>query len=102
MPGGQPAGPSTFLADIGKGRIFGSKVAVLERFDGTSWHAVARYRTAHDASAALDAAIGDGAEPGTLRVIDASPSALSRFLMYVGVLLLAVAAILIVLFFVAG
>jgi hypothetical protein len=82
--------------------MFGSKAAVVERFDGTSWHEVARYRSVREANVALDAKIGDGAEPGTVRVVDAAPSASSRLLMYAGAVLFAIAAILIVWFFVAG
>ena len=84
MPGGQPAGPSPFLADIGKGRFFGSKGAVLQRSDGAAWRDVARYRTRREANVALDHAVGEGEEPGALRIVDAAPSATARALMIVG------------------
>jgi hypothetical protein len=100
--GGQPNPPSQFLADIGKGRMFGSRAAVLERFEGTSWHELGRYPSAHEANAALDAAMGQGGAPGTLRVVDATPSTSSRLLRYAGAAVFALVAILVIWFFVAG
>jgi len=102
MPGGQPAGPSPFLADIGKGRFFGSKGAVLQRFDGSTWRDVERFRSMKDASAALDHAMGEGEEPGALRIVDAAPSPTARALMIVAVIACVAVATGIVLLFVAG
>jgi hypothetical protein len=102
MPGGQPAGPSPFLADIGKGRIFGRRAAVLQRFDGSTWRDVERYRTTHDANVALDHAVGEGGEPGELRIVDAAPSTSARVLMIVGAVVCIAAVIGIVWLFVAG
>jgi hypothetical protein len=102
MPGGQPAGPSPFLAGIGKGRFLSTRAAVLQRFEGSMWRDVGRYRTAHDANAALDRAIGEGEAPGALRIADAPPSAGARALLIVGVVVCVVAAAGIVLLFVAG
>jgi hypothetical protein len=102
MGAGQPNAPSPFLAGIGKGRFLSSKAAVLQRFQSGSWDDVAQFRSAHHANIALDEAIGDGAEVGTLRVIDAPPSATARLLMIAGVAVFALVAILVVWFFVAG
>jgi hypothetical protein len=98
---GQPNAPSPFLAGIGKGRFFGSKAAVLQRFQSGSWDDVAHFRSAHDANIALDEAIGDGAEVGTLRVIDAPPSATARVLMIAGATVFAIVVILVLLFWFA-
>ena len=100
IPG--PGEPSPFLAGIGKGRFLGSKAAVLQRFDAGTWSDAGHYRNAHDANIALDEAIGNGAEAGTLRVIDAPASATARLLMMAGAALFAIVAILVVWFFVAG
>jgi hypothetical protein len=102
MGTGQPNAPSPFLAGIGKGRFLGSKAAVLQRFKSGSWSDVAHYRSAHDANLALDEAIGDGAEVGTLRVIDAPPSTTARVLMIAGAAAFAIVAVAIVWLFVAG
>jgi hypothetical protein len=102
MPGGQPAGPSPFLADVGKGRFLRAKGAVLQRFDGSGWRDVARYRTGHDASVALDHSVGEGEEPDTLRIVDAPPSAAARTLMIVGAILCLAVAAGIIWLFVAG
>jgi hypothetical protein len=100
IPG--PGEPSAFLAGIGKGRFLGSRAAVLQRFDGSTWLDVQRYRSTHDANAALDHAIGEGQEPGALRIVDAPPSTAARALMIVAVIACAAVAIGIVLLFVAG
>ncbi|MFL5791412.1 MAG: hypothetical protein ACJ76A_07895, partial [Actinomycetota bacterium] len=63
-PGGVPSSP--VLAGIGRGRLFRSKAAVLQRFDGTAWRDVARYPTIRDADAALDHQVGEGQEPGEI------------------------------------
>jgi hypothetical protein len=102
MPGGQPAGPSPFLADIGKGRFFGSRGAVLQRFDGSAWLDVQRYRSTHDADVALDQAVGEGQEPGALRIVDVAPSTTARVLMIVAAIACAAVAVGIVWLFVAG
>jgi hypothetical protein len=100
IPG--PGEPSPFLAGVGKGRFLGTRAAVLQRFDGKAWLDVARYRSAHDANAALDHAIGEGKEPGALRIVDAAPSATARALMIVGAVAGVAVAIAIVWIFVAG
>jgi hypothetical protein len=102
MPGGQPAGPSPFLANIGKGRFSGSRAAVLQRFDGSTWLEVQRYRSMHDAKAALDHAVGEGQEPGALRIVDVALSASVRALMIVALIACVAVATGIVLLFVAG
>ena len=101
-PGGQPAGPSPFLAGIGKGRFLGARAALLQRFDGSGWLDVARYRSAHKAGIAVDEAIGEGAEAGALRVVDAPLSASSRLLMIAGAAVFVILVLLIVWLFVAG
>jgi hypothetical protein len=99
IPG--PGEPSPFLADIGKGRYLGTRAVVLQRFEAGSWRDVGRYRNAHEANVVLDGAIGDGSEPGTLRVVDAPPSAQARSLMIAGSAVLAIVAILVLLFWLA-
>ena len=99
IPG--PAEPSPFLAGIGKGRFLGTRAAVLQRFEAGSWLDVGRYRSAQVANIALDGAIGDGSEPGTLRVVDAPPSAQARVLMIAGAAVFAIVAILVLLFWLA-
>jgi hypothetical protein len=71
---------------------------VLQRFDGSAWRDVARYHTMHDANAALDHAIGDGEEPGALRIVDATPSAAARALTVAGAAVVAVVVILLIWF----
>jgi hypothetical protein len=102
MPGGQPAGPSPFLAGIGKGRFLGANAAVVQRFDGTTWRDVQRYRTMREANAALDHAVGEGEEPGALRTVDAAPSATARALMIAGVIVCIALVAGIIWLFVAG
>jgi len=102
MPGGQPAGPSPFLAGIGKGRFLGTRAAVLQRFDGSAWRDVASYRTTREADAALDRAVGDGEEPGALRVVDPAPSTAARVLMIIATVVCVAFAIGIVWILVAG
>ncbi len=99
IPG--PGEPSPFLADVGKGRYLGTRTVVLQRFDAGSWQDVGRYRSAHDANVALDGAIGDGSEPGTLRVVDAPSSATARLLMIAGAAVFAIVVILVLLFWFA-
>jgi hypothetical protein len=100
IPG--PGEPSPFLAGIGKGRFLGSKAAVLQRFEGATWRDVAHYRSMHEANVALDHAIGEGDEPGALRIVDAAPSTAARALMIVGAVAGVAVAIAIVWIFVAG
>jgi hypothetical protein len=67
--GGQPNIPGPTLAGFGKGRFGPSgRGAAVHRYDGSGWREVARYPTTHEAEAAIDVAVGDGAAPGTLRV----------------------------------
>jgi hypothetical protein len=99
IPG--PGEPGPFLADIGKGRYLGTRTVVLQRFEAGSWLDVARYRSAHDANVALDGAIGDGSEPGTLRVVDAPSSTQARVLMVAGAAVFAIVAVLVLLFWFA-
>ena len=100
IPG--PGEPSPVLAGVGKGRFLGSKAAVLQRYDGSAWHDVDRYRTMHAANLALDHAVGEGAEPGALRIVDAAPSTTSRVLMIVGAVVCVAIAVAIVLLFATG
>jgi len=96
IPG--PGEPSPFLAGVGKGRFLGSKAVVLQRFDGEAWLDVARYRSAHDANAALDHSIGEGEAPGALRIVDATPSAAARALTLAGAIVVVVVVILLIWF----
>ena len=82
--------------------MFGRGAAVLQRFDGSTWRDVERYRTVHDANAALDHAIGGGEEPGALRIVDDAPSTAARALMIVGAIACIAVAAGIVALFVAG
>ena len=75
---------------------------MLQRFDGSEWRDVAHYRTTRDADAALDHAVGEGEEPGALRVVDVAPSMGARALMIVGVVAAVAMAVAIVWLFVAG
>ena len=75
---------------------------MLQRFDGSMWHDVERFRSMEDANTALDRAIGDGQEPGALRIVEAAPSATARALMIAGVVVCAAVAAGIVWLFVAG
>jgi hypothetical protein len=100
IPG--PREPSPFLAGIGKGRFLGSRAAVLQRFGGSTWIDVRRYRSMHDANAALDHAVGEGQEPGALRIVDAPPSTTARVLMIVAAIACAAVAAGIIWLFVAG
>ena len=74
----------------------------MQRFDGSTWGDVAHYRTTHDANVALDQAVGEGEEPGVLRIVDAPPSTTARALMIVGAIACVVIAAGIVWLFVAG
>ena|SRR6185436_19161347 len=88
---GTPSGPripSPTLADVGKGRLFRGRVAVLERYDGAAWQPIGQYGSVRDAGVALDEAIGGGADPSSLRVVEASMSTSNRVLLVVGALLL--------------
>ena len=88
-----PRIPSPTLADFGKGRFVGRPTAALERYDGTTWTEVGRFRNVHDAGVAYDEAIGAGADPSTIRVSEIGPSVGMRVLMIAGaVVFLAIAA----------
>jgi hypothetical protein len=75
---------------------------VLQRFDGSTWRDVERYRTMRDANAALDHAVGEGEEPGALRIVDVRPSAGARMLMVVAVIACVAVAAAMVWLFIAG
>jgi hypothetical protein len=98
--GGPPGIPGPNLSDIGRGR-FGRfrRVAVLERHDGTAWTVMGRYGSIRDANLALDDAIGGGADPDSMRVVEAHTSATtSRALVIVGSVALGVTIAIIVLY----
>ena len=98
--GGPPGIPGPNLADIGQGR-FGRfrRVAILEQHDGTAWTVVGRYGSLRDANVALDDAVGAGADPGSMRVVETHASAAtSRALVVVGFLALCIAIAIIVLY----
>jgi hypothetical protein len=83
--GSGPNIPSPLLTDAGKGRFpIARRVAVLERFDGTTWVEVSRYGSVSDADVALDEMIGAGANAGTLRVTEAPLRRSTLVLMGVG------------------
>jgi hypothetical protein len=93
---GQPNIPSPTLTDVGKGRFARSRrAAVLERHDGSAWCEVGWFGTIRDAGVALDEAIGAGAAPGSMRVVEAAASTTTRFLMIAGAIVLVVAAALV-------
>ena len=97
--GGTPNVPSPILADVGKGRFLRSRrVATLERYDGTSWSPIGRYGSVRDANVALDAAVGAGARPNDLRVVEESGA---RVLLIIGALVF-VLALAIVLYLTFG
>jgi hypothetical protein len=87
-----PKVPSPTLLDFGKGRFLGRRAAILERYDGTAWRPVGRFGDVHDAGVAYDEAIGAGAEPSTVRVVEIGPSLTVRVLMIVGAVALVVFA----------
>jgi len=97
-----PNAPSPFLAGIGKGSFLGGRTAIIQRFDGSKWRDVARYHTVHDADVALDQAIGEGEEPGALRIVDTRPSTGTRVLMAIAVIVCLAVAVGIVWLFVGG
>jgi hypothetical protein len=90
--GGEPHEPSVFLAGIGKGR-FGRtrRVAILERHDGAAWREVARFGSVRDADRALDEAVGSGASPDELRVLETYTGS-NRLLLIGGTIAVAAAA----------
>ena len=82
---GGPNVPSPTLADLGKGRFRrGSRTAIVERFDGVDWREIGRYGSVRDAGIALDEAIGGGADPGSVRVVEAGLPARTLALLIVG------------------
>jgi hypothetical protein len=102
--GGPPGIPGPNLADIGRGRFgrFG-RVAILERHDGTAWTMVGRYGSIRDANVALDEAVGAGASPDSMRVVETHTSAkISRSLAIVGVFALCVVIAIILLYVLLG
>jgi hypothetical protein len=102
--GGPPGIPGPNLTDIGQGR-FGRfrRVAILEQHDGTAWTAVGRYGSIRDANVALDDAVGAGADPSAMRVVETHTSAAtSRGLAVAGFLALGVAIAIIVLYVLLG
>jgi hypothetical protein len=93
---GQPNIPSPTLTDVGKGRFVRSRrVAVHERHVGSAWHEVGRFGSMRDAGVALDEAIGAGAAPGSMRVVEAAASTTTRLLKIAGAIVLVVAAALV-------
>ena len=75
---------------------------MLQRFEGSGWRDVARYRTTHEANVALDHAVGEGEEPGALRIVDLAPSTGARALMIVGAAVCVALAVAIVWLFITG
>jgi len=68
-------------------------MTTVEQRDGRTWRPVGRYGTSIDAKAALDEAIGSGADPAGLRVVEPR----STFILTVfgaGAIALAVAIVL--------
>ena len=84
-------------AKVGSGGF--RRVAILEQHDGTAWTVVGRYGSLRDANVALDDAVGAGADPGSMRVVETHASAAtSRALVVVGFLALCIAIAIIVLY----
>lgn len=102
--GGPPGIPGPNLTDIGQGRFARfRRVAILERHDGTAWTVVSRYGSIRDADVALDDAVGAGADPSSMRVVETHTSAAtSRALAVAGFLALGVAIAIIVLYVLLG
>jgi hypothetical protein len=99
--GGEPHAPSAFLAGIGKGRFLSTKpVAILERHYGAEWREVARFGSLQDADRALDEAVGSGAPPDSLRVVETNEAS-NRLLLIAGTIAIA-AAIAIVVYVLLG
>lgn len=80
----------------------GREASAIERFDGASWQQIGRYPNGREANTALDEAVGNGADPGTLRIVDVAPSTTARLLMIAGAALCVLAVIAIVWLFVGG
>ena len=102
--GGPPGIPGPNLADIGQGRLGRfRRVAILEQHDGTAWNVVGRYGSLRDANVAFDDAVGAGADPGSMRVVETHTSAAtSPALVVVGSLALGVAIAIIMLYVLLG
>jgi hypothetical protein len=83
-PQPEPRIPSPTLSDFGKGRFRRGRPAVLERYDGNSWRQAGRFGGAREANAALDEAVGAGADPASVRVVEIGPTPLARALMIAG------------------
>ena len=90
-----PRIPSPTLADHGKGRFLRGRVATLERYDGAAWRPIGRFGSVRDAGEALDEAIGAGAEPSSLRVVEVPRSTSMRVLVIAGAVLFVVALALV-------
>jgi hypothetical protein len=86
----EPRIPSPTLAAVGKGRFPRRKAAVLERHDAGGWREIGRFGSVRDAGVALDEAIGAGADPGSLRVVETPPSTASRVALILGAVALVV------------
>jgi len=102
--GGPPGIPGPNLKDIGQGRFARfRRIAILEQHDGAAWTVLGRYGSLRDANVALDDAVGAGADPGSMRVVETHASgATSRALLVVGFLALGVAIAIIVLYILLG
>jgi hypothetical protein len=83
-----PKVPGPTLIDFGKGRFLGRRPARLERYDAGMWRQVGVFGDAREAGIALDEAIGSGADPSTLRVIEVGPSPTARVVYIVAAALL--------------
>jgi preprotein translocase subunit SecF len=88
-------------AKVGSGGSDGA--AILEQHDGTAWTVVGRYGSLRDANVVVDDAVGAGADPGSMRVVETHTSATtSRALMVVGCIALGVAIAIIMLYVLLG
>jgi len=102
--GGPPGIPGPNLADIGQGRFERfRRAAILQQHDGTAWTVVGRYGSLRDANVAFDDAVGAGADPGSMRVVETHTSATtSRAPVVVGSMALGVAIAIIMLYVLLG
>jgi hypothetical protein len=73
---------------------------ILERRDGAAWREVARFGSVRDANHALDEAVGSGASPDELRVLETYAGS-NRLLLIAGAVLIG-AAIGIILYITFG
>jgi hypothetical protein len=101
MPEGAAHDPSTFLSALGKGRLGRAQhLAILERHDGIAWREIGRFGSVQDADRALDEAVGGGAPPDTMRVLETQVAS-NRLLLIAGAIAIG-AAIVIVLYVIFG